>query len=138
MNKYFEEITEDGQDVFSWEKPYINFISRKYYAQALNHEVYNEVYSHQLFSILINFTHIFCHWHKQKTSKVFLRKSCSEVKDFGKFPWAHSRWMTTFIKLYVDRQHIYKNCTSARMFPAIFKKTFLHQSSNHHEGYAKK
>ena len=63
------------------EKPYINFISRKYYTLvfvAFTHVVYNKVYSYQLFSISINFTRKFCYWHRGKSSRIFLRKSCSK------------------------------------------------------------
>ena len=56
VHKHYEKITDDGQDVHSWEKPYIYFISRKYCSLALNHEICSEVYNHQLFSISINFT----------------------------------------------------------------------------------
>ena len=60
---------------------YINFISRKFYTLAfvaLAHVVYKEVYNHQLFSISVNFTRRFCYWHRPKSSKIFLRKSCSK------------------------------------------------------------
>ena len=59
-------------------KVYVNFVRRKYYSLALNHEVYSKVYIHQLFSISINFTGKFCHWHRQKWSSIFLRKNFYE------------------------------------------------------------
>ena len=59
VHTHFEEITEDSLHLISWEKSYINFISRKYYTLALNHKVYSEVFNYQLFSILINFTRKF-------------------------------------------------------------------------------
>ena len=45
MHKHFEEITEDSQDVFTYQ-PYqqITFISRKYYTLVLNHELYNKMF----------------------------------------------------------------------------------------------
>ena len=103
-------ITEHGQNVFSWEKPHINFISIKYCTLAfvaLTHVVYNEVYDHQLFSISINFARKFCYWHRRKSSRIFLRKSCS--KRFRKISKRSSFRSATFLKLYVDRQQIYKN-----------------------------
>ena len=108
--KHFWEITEHGQNLFSWEKPYINFISRKHYTLAfvaLTHVSYSEVYNHQLFSISINFTRKSCYSHRRKSSTIFLRKSCSNrLRNISK---SSSLRSATFIKLYVDRQIIYKN-----------------------------
>ena len=66
------------------EKLCLDLISRKYNTLALNHEVYNEVYNHQIYSILISFTDKFCYGHRQKSSRIFLRKSFFE--RFQKIP----------------------------------------------------
>lgn len=54
------------------------FYQQKIYTLVLNHEVYNEVYNHQLFFILINLTCKLCYRRRQKLSRIFLRKCCSE------------------------------------------------------------
>ena len=64
-----------------------------------------------------------CTWQKH-SSKIFLRKSCSE--NSGKFPETPSPRNVTFLLLHLDRQQIYKNCTSWKVFPWIFR-TFSDQ-----------
>ena len=72
-----------ARNVFSWEKTYTNFISQKYYTLAANLKVYKEAYSHQLFSILINFSpasHFYNPWNRQESlwfSDVF--RGCRNV-----------------------------------------------------------
>ena len=119
------------QNVFTWKKPYINFISRKYYKFAfvvLTHVMYSEVYNHQLFIISINFTHKFCYWHRRKSSRIFLRKSCSE--RFGKISKSLFLQSATFIWLYFDRQQIYKNQASSWMLPAVFENVLINASDH--------
>ena len=87
-------ISKKSEKMARWKKLHINFISKKYYTLALNHEVYNEVYNQQLFSFLINFTRTFCYWHGQKSSRIFRRK----------FPGAHPWRSATFIKWYFNKQ----------------------------------
>ena len=48
----FKKLQRMGSTLFSLEKPYINFFSRKYYALALKHKVYNKDCNHQLQSNL--------------------------------------------------------------------------------------
>ena len=74
----------------------LNFISGKYNTLALNHEVYNDVYNHQIFSILINFTGKFCYGHRQKSSRIFLRKNFFE--RFQKIPKGSSAVECNFYK----------------------------------------
>lgn len=68
----------------------------------------------------IRFTCKFCYWHRQKSSKNFLRRFFP--KKFRKILGAYLRWTGAFIKLYVDRWQIYKNSDSWWMFPDIFRK----------------
>ena len=92
-------------------KTFYKFYQQKIYIcfRCFDHVVYNEVYNHQLFSISINFARKFCYWHRRKSSRIFLRKSCS--KRFRKISKRSSFRSATFLKLYVDRQQIYKNQT---------------------------
>ena len=67
---------------YSAEKKLTSILSaKKYYTLAfisLTHLVYNELSNHHLFSISINFTRKFCYWHRRKSSRFFLRESCSK------------------------------------------------------------
>ena len=102
-------------------KVYVNFVRRKYYSLALNHEVYSKVYIHQLFSISINFTGKFCHWHRQKWSSIFLRKNFYE-RFWEDFKELIPSGVKIFLKLYVKVSKLGKTGIHSKCFQQLFKK----------------